>query len=48
MLAFEQKIRTQYADIFKEPTGLPPARKDSGFRIRTIPGAKLPHRSPTA
>ena len=43
---FEHKIRTQYADIFQEPTGLPPTRKDGGFRIRTIPGAEPPHWSP--
>ena len=36
----------QYPDVFRAPTGLPPARKDDGFRIRTIPGAELPHRSP--
>lgn len=46
MPEFETKIRTQYADIFREPAGLPPARKDGGFRIRTIPGAKPLHRSP--
>ena len=27
---FEKKIRAQYADIFREPTGLPSARKDEG------------------
>ena len=43
---FERKISAQYADVFREPTGLPPARKDGGFRIRTIPGAEPPHRSP--
>lgn len=43
---FERKIRAQYADIFREPTGLPPMRRDGGFRIRTIPGAEPPHRSP--
>lgn len=46
MPAFERKIRTQYVDIFREPTGLPPARKDNGFRMHPIPGAELPHRSP--
>ena len=43
---FERKIRAQYADVFQEPTRLPPARKDGAFRIRTIPGAEPPHRSP--
>ena len=43
---FERKIRTQYADVFREPTGLPPARKDGGFGVRTVPGAEPPHRSP--
>src|SRR5258705_561488 len=44
--AFEKKIHSMYPDLFVEPTGLPPARKDGGFRIRTIPGAEAPHRSP--
>ena len=43
---FERKIRAQYADVFQERTGLPPMRQDGGFRIRTIPGAEPPHRSP--
>ena len=43
---FERKVRAQYADVFQEPAGLPPARKDGGFRIRTTPGAEPPHRSP--
>ena len=46
MPEFERRIRAQYPDIFKEPTGLPPARRDGGFRIRTIPGAEPLHRSP--
>ena len=46
MPEFERRIRAQYPDVFKEPTGLPPVRKDGGFRIRTIPGAEPPHRSP--
>lgn len=43
---FELRIRAQYAGAFREPTGLPPMRKDGGFRICTIPGAEPPHRSP--
>ena len=43
---FKCKMRAQYDDVFQEPAGLPPARKDGGFRIRTIPGAEPPHRSP--
>ena len=43
---FERQIRAQYADVFQERTGLPPMRQDGGFRIRTIPGAEPPHRSP--
>ena len=43
---FERRIRAQYADVFREPTGLPPMCKDDGFRIRTILGAEPPHRSP--
>ena len=43
---FEQRIRTEYSDLFVPPTGLPPKRKDRGFRIRTIPGVEPPHRSP--
>ena len=46
MPEFERRIRAQYPDVFRAPTGLPPARKDDGFQIRTIPGADLPHRSP--
>ena len=35
-------MRAQYADIFQEPTGLPPMRQDGGYRIRTISGAEPP------
>lgn len=37
---------TQHIDVFKEPIGLPPTRKDGGIRIQTIPGTEPPHRSP--
>ena len=43
---FERKIKEQYKTIFEEPMGLPPVRKDGGFRIRTIPGIEPPHKSP--
>jgi hypothetical protein len=44
ILEFERHICAQYQDLFHEPTGLPPARKECGFRIRTIPGVKPPHK----
>jgi hypothetical protein len=43
---FEQRIRSEYPDLFEEPTGLPPERKSGGFQIRLIPGAQPPHKSP--
>lgn len=46
MPEFERRIRAQYPDIFKEPTGMLPIRKDRGFRVRTIPSAEPPSRSP--
>jgi hypothetical protein len=40
-------IRTEYADLFKEPEGLPPHRPRFGdFRIRLLPGSKAPYRTP--
>jgi hypothetical protein len=43
---FEKRIRDEYPDLFEEPTGLPPERKGGGFRIRLIPGAQPPYKSP--
>jgi hypothetical protein len=41
------KIRKEYADLFKEPDGLPPHRPKFGdFRIRLIPGSQAPYRAP--
>jgi hypothetical protein len=46
LMEFEKRIRAEYPDLFEEPTGLPPERKNGGFRIRLIPGAQPPHKSP--
>jgi hypothetical protein len=43
---FKCHMRAQYQDLFKEPMGLPPARKDGGFRILTMLGIEPPHISP--
>jgi hypothetical protein len=43
----EEWIRKEYADLFKEPEGLPPHRPRFGdFRIRLLPGSKAPYRTP--
>jgi hypothetical protein len=41
----ERCIRAQYQDLFQGPMYLLPARKDSGFRIRIIPGIEPPNKS---
>lgn len=43
---FEMRTRVQYAGVFREPTGLAPARMDGEFGIRTIPGREPPQHSP--
>jgi hypothetical protein len=43
---FEKQIRLRYQDLFQEPNGLPPSRRDSDFRIRTITGMEAPHKAP--
>jgi hypothetical protein len=43
----DEWVRKEYADLFKEPDGLPPHRPRFGdFRIRLLPGSKAPYRSP--
>jgi hypothetical protein len=42
---FKRRICAQSQNLFQEPSGLPPARKDGGFWIRTIPGVEPPHRA---
>jgi hypothetical protein len=43
----DSKIRKEYAELFKEPEGLPPHRPKFGdFRIRLLPGSRAPYRAP--
>jgi hypothetical protein len=43
----DKKIRKEYADLFREPEGLPPHRPRFGdFKIRLLPGSSAPYRAP--
>ena len=45
--AMDAKIRAEYRELFKEPTGLPPRRPRFGdFKIRLLPGSVAPYRAP--
>ena len=43
----DNKIRTEYEELLKEPIGLPPRRPRFGdFKIRLLPGSVAPYRAP--
>jgi hypothetical protein len=45
--SMDLKIRKEYAELCKEPEGLPPHRPKFGdFRIQLLPGSRAPYRAP--